>query len=199
MRPTSESGPVTENREPQISHRPSPWQLFAPPSCQGLGLTATEETEMSIVEHKYTVQGMPYLIFKTDKGHLCGYVGVSANHPLYEKLSDDYILVSDHRKNRPFSVGRICVISLLIQSPEKLEQNKLLMSLAFDVHGGVNYTGLCEFAFDETDFWWIGFDCNHSGDAQTPDSETGVYRDRDYVLGECESLAYQLFSYGDTT
>ena len=56
----------------------------------------------------------------------------------------------------------------------------------------------------ESDLWWLGFDCGHSGDAQDPEllehfgttvyawNYDGVVRTKEYVENECKSLAEQL-------
>lgn len=54
-----------------------------------------------------------------------------------------------------------------------------------DVHGGVTFTELGKDNYpSEGEFFWIGFDCAHSGD------EGG--RSFHYVVNECEKLSKQL-------
>jgi hypothetical protein len=123
----------------------------------------------------WTPQGYPALILRTDFGNLCGYVAIPRKHPCH---GVDY-------NQEP-------VDSLL-------------------VHGGVTYSRPPQgvIARDDGDAdWWIGFDCAHAFDlapgllsdlkrrlpafAQMPPFD--VYRDVEYVRGECETLASQLHS-----
>ena len=60
-----------------------------------------------------------------------------------------------------------------------------------DCHGGLTY------ASDEGSNWVIGFDCAHLGDLQPFYNEMewfggGVYRDMEFVTGECESICEQI-------
>ena len=67
-----------------------------------------------------------------------------------------------------------------------------------DVHGGVTYTGDRVANEDPDGYSWIGFDCAHYGDhipgllGGKPLRGDEVYRDLDFVKGECAKLASQL-------
>ena len=83
----------------------------------------------------------------------------------------------------------------------------------FKVHGGITYSRECHGKIcHKTDngdhVWWFGFDCAHAGDkthftkksleiesAFSDLHKTDVYRDVNYVMGECKSLAKQLKQY----
>ena len=121
--------------------------------------------------------GLPCLIVRNRCGALCGYVGVSAGHQYFEKGYDD------------------CEAR---------------------VHGGLTYAdhcvdGICHTVEpgEDDNVWWLGFDCAHAGDLSPRDdpeslaafcrvfsdpisSHHEIYRDMDYVAGECRSLAKQL-------
>ena len=56
------------------------------------------------------------------------------------------------------------------------------------VHGGLTFSD----KFKDSDLWWIGYDCAHSGDYSTF-NPTGKVRDVDYCTKQCENLAKQLF------
>lgn len=104
-------------------------------------------------------------------GHWCGYVGAPEGHPEYGKNDTD-----------------------------------------FDVHGGITYSGHCQGHICHTHeeaanepVWWLGFDCGHGHDLQPGGIAVmqevlgrrsvafdGVYRDMEYVKGQCRSLAAQL-------
>lgn len=112
--------------------------------------------------------GLPCLIVRNRRGALCGYVGASVGHPYFEK------------------------------GYEECEAR---------VHGGLTYAdhcadGICHTVEpgEDDNVWWLGFDCAHAGDASPSDDTESiaafcraeVYRDMDYVSGECRSLAKQL-------
>jgi hypothetical protein len=65
-----------------------------------------------------------------------------------------------------------------------------------DVHGGLTFSGTVD--VDPEGLWWLGFDCAHLGDLVPGLDRIGavvgdsVYRDLDYVRGECARLAAQL-------
>jgi len=106
-------------------------------------------------------------------GHWCGYVGVAPGHQLH---GVDY-------SDAPY----------------------------LDVHGGLTYSRPCQKEDDpalsvchiptmrdeEENVWWLGFDCAQLGDlspgmgALTDDE---VYRQLEFVRGQCENLAAQLVS-----
>lgn len=75
-----------------------------------------------------------------------------------------------------------------------------------DVHGGLTYGNTCQGSIchvpkpgEPDDVFWVGFDCNHSGDV-APGMEAVLpgyhehfasYRTLDYVQRECRKLAEQ--------
>ena len=59
----------------------------------------------------------------------------------------------------------------------------------FNVHGGITFSGPLQ-----GDEWWFGFDCAHHGDA-TMYTTHGIFRDLDFVINECESLATQIMEF----
>lgn len=56
-----------------------------------------------------------------------------------------------------------------------------------NVHGGTTFTG----HFDDSELWWIGYDCAHSFD-YTKYNTSGIKRDLKYCVDECEKLAEQI-------
>ncbi len=124
--------------------------------------------------------GLPCLIVRNQFGSLCGYVGVAKGHSLHGEKYQDHC--------------------------------------DFDVHGGLSYSdgcqpedepseGICHIPGDgEPDHvWWFGFHCGHVFDVapgmqryapslyETNDGlPKCVYRNVEYVAGECRSLAKQL-------
>ena len=128
-----------------------------------------------------TEAGFRAIVIMTDIGFHCGYVGVAPGHPLH---GADYDRHSNALGDAPSSV--------------------------FDVHGWLTFSGERGGSMiEENDLWWFGFDCGHCGDAPSPeylekmqqeypDSSfmwehvEGVFRDVDYCVAECESLARQI-------
>lgn len=111
--------------------------------------------------------GLDCLIVRNDLGALCGYVGVPVWHLWYGK---------------PYE------------------------SIDVEVHGGLTYSDNCaghichtaeEAANDPV--WWLGFDCGHAYDLipglpfHSPRPHE-VYKNWDYVMAQCASLAEQAAS-----
>ncbi|MCH7553826.1 MAG: hypothetical protein IIC82_07510 [Chloroflexi bacterium] len=139
-------------------------------------------------EIAYFILGdFPCSIWKTDAGHLCGYLGVPPSHPWYRQdqtvmgaLGDidvhGGITLACHEKSsrRPSDEYRDAMSKAPRGGPyPKLEwvdvPNKDDASWPHD-------TG--------QDVWWIGFDCDHLGDQGSP-------KDERYVRNELEGLARQ--------
>jgi hypothetical protein len=118
---------------------------------------------------------LPCLIVRNGRsGNLCGYVGVPPGHPWHGKADSE------------------------------------AYSLDVEVHGGVTYGAACAGHVchvaqpGESEPWWIGFDCAHSGDISPgratvlrkvgihhPDNPYDHYRSIAYVRHEVEFLADQ--------
>lgn len=148
-----------------------PW-MYEPDKIQW----QDEETELPCLIHRSLATGA-----------LCGYVGITEDHPLYK--CDDWPDIDVHGG---------CSYIDLCQSD----------------HAPDGSTGICHLVepgeLDQV--FWIGFDCGHSGDimpAMTQFSGMGgilsqlmchssIYRDLDFVRAECKSLAKQLFVMKET-
>ncbi len=121
--------------------------------------------------------GTPCLIARGPMGALCGYVGLSPGHPWHGK---EYSELPDP-----------------------------------DVHGGLTFSSACQEGGkichvarpgEPEEVWWLGFDCNHSGDIAPAEQallrslkcstpyyrDWGAYRDLEYLRSEVESLARQV-------
>ena len=62
-----------------------------------------------------------------------------------------------------------------------------------DVHGGLTFAGNISDIAPKGEVWALGFDAAHIGDATSFCSSPGdVFRDLDYMITECESLARQI-------
>lgn len=115
-----------------------------------------------------TESGLRAVILFVSDSHHCGYIEVPKNHPLFGK---EYSESCD---------------SLTEGGPPES---------VFDVHGGITYSGGGEDSSYpvESDGWWFGYDCAHAGDKKfSRFDSSGVFRDVNYCVNECESLAKQI-------
>ena len=129
--------------------------------------------------------GIPCILHRGPLGAWCGYIAVPPGHPWHGK---------------PYGEVRVVPTEDRDEWP--------------DVHGGLTYSESCAGAIchvpkpgESDDVWWLGFDCNHSGDLSLFDyahrsdltdfkfggglSWTSLYRDLAYVRRETERLAEQ--------
>lgn len=139
--------------------------------------------ECDKVEWRHPDNGLPCLIVRGPAGALCGYVGCPPGHPFHG-------------------------VDGFSGAPATL-----------DVHGGITFGDKCQEdggkichvarPGEPDDVWWIGFDCNHSGDmapksaAEDRERGWGSFRDHGssykpvaYVRREVERLAIQIFEAG---
>lgn len=137
-----------------------------------------------------------------DGGHHCGYVGVPSTHPLHGKSHTDDCDCLTFPEGE--EIGKRGVIPVLCSD------GSATPGIVFDVHGGLTYSGDGDYPVASDGLWWFGYDCGHAGDGRSdaylssmqeryPDmpfmwSDNGVFRDADYCVSECESLADQLVS-----
>lgn len=149
------------------------------------------------IEKDWTTEsGLRAVAILIDMGHRCGYVGVGPDHPLHGKGHSEHVeaLKQALEDAKQGEIGKRGVIPLLCNDGETAS-----MDIVFDVHGGVTYAGggeKSEYPVN-SDLWWIGFDCAHSGDGSlnpVMSSLGGPVRSLEYVADECESLAKQIAS-----
>lgn len=156
--------------------------------------------------------GLPCLIVRGPHGGLCGYVGVSTDHPFHglsysATASIDKIVAGKLLNDRG--------VFDLYESD--LIAGELRIEAIISCHGGLTYADGCQHSEhgichvvdpgEPDDTWWFGFDCAHAGDFSPayeglysaaslgmPTGWGGVveYRNVDYVTAECQSLASQL-------
>ena len=154
--------------------------------------------------HWKTEAGLYAVAYRTNLGHLCGYVSVPCFHPLYGVFGSDKTIYLP-RKPDPvvgsFWIRLIAWFKSLFaeripQSPEEV----------FDVHGGITWAeGSQTYPIASDRVWWFGFDCAHYNDApdlSKADSSIaqmlgrihrgGTVRTLDFVKEQCESLAMQI-------
>lgn len=119
--------------------------------------------------------GLPCLIKRNFSGALCGYVGVTEDHPLFGK---SYYDVED---SHPVTVHGGLTYSDRCQPGNEAE-------------------GICHVPGpgEPDHVWWFGFDCNHGGDLAPGSQLRGMwntreaYRDVPYVKDQIRRLAAQL-------
>lgn len=133
------------------------------------------------------------IVRQPSSGHLCGYVGISKDHPLYGIKYGDCSLpearVSNAEEVAQHHVDqmRFLVEELKYDSERALESGNLLdrywlekkrcskewcdhtPESMFSVHGGLTYSKechgkICHKTDDGDHVWWFGFDCAHLGD-----------------------------------
>ena len=132
-------------------------------------------------EHDHIVfehAGLPCILARGGAIAWCGYVAVPPGHPWHGKSYGDVrVLDADGAETWP------------------------------DVHGGLTYSEKCQGHIchvakpgESDDVWWLGFDCNHSGDLAAYDIIDGerdhhrypwptTYKTVDYVRAETMKLA----------
>lgn len=152
----------------------------------------------SRIESEGVAHGLSWACVATRMGHRCGYVRVPEGHPLHGLEYDVPVPGATWQELENVEVGKRGTIPLLCADRNEAPRLGVLL----DVHGSVTFTG--DLGGYGKDGWWIGFDCNHSGDAPDPalmdeDAQRvgrfrndGAVRDREYVEAECVRLAEQV-------
>ena len=135
------------------------------------------QDEPDKVQWQDPATGLACLANRNYAGAWCGYVGVPKGHPWFEKNYND---------------------------------------VDVEVHGGLTFSSGCDTSEDipeghgichvvepgEPEVWWLGFDCGHYQDlipayhCRVPPltlfNADDVYRDLEYVKGQCTNLARQI-------
>lgn len=156
---------------------------FIDKSSWGEGLWSSEPDK---VEFTDATTGLPCLIVRIPNGTLCGYVGISEEHPWFGIEYDKSVNRDKNRQNN---------------TPEML----------IVVHGDLNYSDFCQEDNKEhgvchqalpgqpDKIWWYGFDTSHTGDLIPSRStfagrlnKNNIYRDIKYIKNQIASLAIQL-------
>jgi hypothetical protein len=124
--------------------------------------------------------------FGNGRYHLCGYVRIPADHPLYKVDYSALVpqaLIDAREKVLQEPIGKRGIIDVLCMGSDAEMRSGVL----FNVHGGITFSGPFRDG-DPTDFWY-GFDCGHCDDNNDRCNAA-------YVRGECESLAQQIVALG---
>ncbi|MFN3727610.1 MAG: hypothetical protein ACK4SZ_15055 [Allosphingosinicella sp.] len=134
-------------------------------------------------------------------GHLCGYVGVPPEHPLYGFEHEAIPPNLDIEVHGGLSYSALCQHGPSPAPGVATEARRIChVSTRRARHGAVEHA--TDYRVQRDDAWWFGFECNHVYDV-VPDershanrflaAETGaVYRDEAYVHQEVINLAAQL-------
>src|SRR4051812_35928793 len=170
----------------------------------------------------FEAEGLPCVMRRNPKfGTWCGYVGIPREHPLFGKSYNDTLNLpvswfegrKVHEGSSPMQLfGHIL-------SGAKSPGDNCPIGLALQVHGGVNFAEDAPPDHEPDGHWWLGFDCGHSWDyapngesidgminamvesmpeevrpmmREIVNRDSRVYRDQQYVVSECQSLASQL-------
>ena len=127
------------------------------------------QTEPDKEQWQDAATGLPCLAVRhRELGHWCGYVGVTAEHPLF---------------NKSYDIPEVSVHGGLTFADGCQESDR--------------EHGICHLpeAGESDKVFWFGFDCAHSGDASPAyPMQYGTYKTLAYVKAECASLAAQLKS-----
>jgi hypothetical protein len=162
-----------------------------------------------IVEHDEIKDNMRIVVIFGSMGSRCGYVGVTKDHPFFNKDYNDPTPINFATKIVDVmrgTVGKRGVMDVFCAAGG----GPIRIGFLFDVHGSITYSGGNNYpTHNEGGKWWFfGFDCAHYGDAKDLDCadkygfkiysgfggliEDGEVRTFDYVLEECYNLASQL-------
>lgn len=153
-----------------------------------------------------TKAGFRAVVTMGNIGHRCGYVGVPEGHLLYgTRYDQDTHALKALPEDEQIGNRGIMTVFLGNQAAGGMQRPDYV----FDVHGSLTYAGGgkgSDYPVD-SDLWWFGYDCGHSGDAPSPEyietmsgnlrrlyenDQGDVHRDLAFCEEQCESLAQQL-------
>lgn len=154
----------------------------------------------------FEADGLPCAMRRGWSGVWCGYVGIGQDHPWFG-LSHNTLIkptraMLDNRTFDDTGVFDLFMASISGKNPHE----ELEIAMALRVHGGITYSAdhIVEPEVP-AGFFWYGFDCGHAGDympamaRRFPGLMDGaVYRDQQFVVSECQSLAAQLVKIKET-
>lgn len=133
--------------------------------------------------------GLKCLIFRMPiMGHLCGYVGITQEHPWYGKQYSQCLKGCKGKASKYFKRHDIRTYDCTWGEDSHPSPECLI-----SVHGGLTFSGEGGGEIWLSGYWWFGFDAAHYGD-MVPKicSKDGIYRDMEYMRHETERLAEQL-------
>lgn len=122
-----------------------------------------------MIQFDNEINGFRCVIARMPLGHLCGYVALKPNHPLYGKeYGGTYDEKTDEYTGSPVDV--------------------------LDVHGGITYSEAELLDTKSVDTWWLGFDCAHGQDFKDIPGLLRGYPNKTigYVYDQLDDLTKQL-------
>lgn len=161
----------------------------------------------------FEAEGLRCAMRRNEMGAWCGYVGVGHDHPLFGLPYNHPLKLPMRWFERRKGLQGTGIIDLFLHAYSGKEIDEACpISLAFEVHGGVTWADGELPRGDGGDLWWFGFDCGHAGDLvprlapymrrihnslpeklrRAAERFRDEYRDQQYVVSECQSLAAQL-------
>lgn len=171
---------------------------------------------------EFEAEGLPCVMQRNPHWRTwCGYVGIGKDHPLHGLPTNHLLkLPSSWFDGRSLKQGYGPFDLFLHVISAASITDACPISLAFEVHGGVNFADDQPPGRKPDGRWWFGFDCGHAGDyipgndsikdamnamvdsmpehvralREIVNRSELVYRDQQYVVGECQSLAAQLIA-----
>src|SRR3990170_1427740 len=163
------------------------------------------EWETEPDQEEFVHAELPCLILRTPLRHLCGYVGVPPSHPMYQRKYDD-INVAVHGGLTFSHLGgfreiyREPAYKPSIDPPDAPIGSPEMLLWMEEAGNYLRESTVIERLEPDPDdkwpegFWWVGFDCAHSGDyipLGIP-SIPGTYRNWAWVKAKTQWLAEQL-------
>lgn len=143
----------------------------------------------------------------TSGGHLSGYVGVPAGHPLHGYEHDAIPADLDIDVHGGISYSRACQRGPTPQARIVDEARRICHVHRRGPTRRMPITNATDYEVQHDDAWWLGFECNQVYD-MVPEAPAGrapflaaevgrVYRDEAYVYDEVVHLAAQLRAIAD--
>lgn len=157
-----------------------------------------------VVNDWTTKAGLRAVVLFIKDSHHCGYVAIPKDHPLHGVAynTKHVALRWDHLQSQ--TIGKRGVLPVFCAALRDESEQHVSPDVYFDVHGSITYSdGGDDYPARGDGLWWFGYDCSHAGDLTKRDEREGwgregVFRDADYCIEECESLASQLEAVRDT-
>jgi hypothetical protein len=156
-------------------------------------------------------EGYRCIVLGVSHGHRCGYVAVPRGHVLYgieysEELPE-HVATLTQELLRDTEIGHRGVMPIFLAA---MGGSTSRLDVVIDVHGSLTFSApVGEYPVPtDTDVWWFGFDCGHSGDGKDFSLmderikefyrdwgyySNGPIRTTDYVESHCRLLSRQLW------
>lgn len=131
------------------------------------------------VEKQFDYKGYQCVVVMQTTGHRCGYVGVSKEHPLYNKFYEDYLDIKKSDIGDREVSGVFPLFSAVLDDDERVR-----IDAYFSCHGGITFSdgGVCSDYPIKSDLWWFGFDCGHYNDIPDYQEAKRIFREADDIF-----------------